>query len=169
MRTLIMKADTDLKSLGDTLLKSPSAASATLERIKALNPHVADFQRLAAGTVLILPDSADLKPGAGSAVGTQGFGDLTQVASSGLRALKARATNLFDTFASDHAAVKDSLKAAAAKRLVESDPLLVQRLKAADAQFKIDQKAAKEKKAQLDEMQKAAEAGFERLLKLLGQ
>ena len=169
MRTFIAKTDTSLNKLGATLLESPSATSATLERIKALNPQVADFQRIAAGTVLILPDATDLKPGAGSAVGAEGFSDLTLAASSGLRALALRAAKRFDTLVSDHAAVKDSLKSAAAKRLVESDPALVQRLKAADAQFKIDQKAAKESKAKFDELQKAAEEEFKRLLKLLGQ
>jgi len=169
MRILNLKTPTDLNTLGNTLLKDPSATSATLERIKALNPHVADFQRLAAGTVLILPDAADLKPDVGSALGAEGFGDLALKASSGIRALATRAANRLDTLVADHAAVKDSLKAAAAKRLVESDPLLVQRLKAVDAQFKIDQKAAKEKKAQFDEIQKAAEEAFKRLLKLLGQ
>lgn len=169
MRIFITKTDTDLKSLSATLLKSSSAASGTLDRVKALNPQVEDFQRLAAGTVLILPDAPDLKVSAGSPVGSGDLAGLASEVGAGLRAVGARTANRFETLASDHSAVKDAIKSAAAKRLVESDPTLAKRLKAVDAQFKVDQKAAAETKAQFDEVQKLALAEFEHLQKLLGQ
>ena len=62
-----------------------------------------------------------------------------------------------------------ALKSAAAKRLVESDPLLQKQLAAAEARFKADQKRAAETQEQLDEVQKFALAEFEKLQKMLGQ
>jgi len=169
MRIFIAKTNTNLKSLGETLLKGSSAASGTLDRVMALNPQVEDFQHLAAGTVLILPDAPDLKVSAGSPVGSGDLADLASEVGVGLRAVGTRTANRFETLAEDHAAVKDVLKTAAAKRVIESDPSLANRLKAVDARFKVDQKAAAETKAQFDEVQKLALAEFERLQKLLGQ
>ena len=66
MRIFITKTDTDLAALSATLLRKPADAGTALDRVRALNPHVEDFQRLAAGTVLILPDTPDIKAGAGA-------------------------------------------------------------------------------------------------------
>jgi hypothetical protein len=169
MRIFITKADTDLQSLGASLVRKPTAASATLERVVALNPQLANSDKLPAGTVLLLPDSPELKAGIGTTVGSDNFADLVSDVTKGIKAAAGRAASRFETIAEDHSAVKDVLKTAAAKKLVEGDPLLKQKLGAAEARFKIEQKRAAETKTAFEESQKHAVAEFEKLAKLLGQ
>jgi hypothetical protein len=169
MRIFITKTDTDLQALGASLSRKPSAAAATLERVVALNPQLANADRLVAGTVLLLPDSAELKAGVGTAIGSDNFADLVSDVTKGMKAASGRVTSRFETVAADHAAVKDALKTAAAKKLVEGDPLLKQKLATAEAKFKVEQKRATEAKSAFEETQKHALAEFEKLAKLLGQ
>lgn len=169
MRIFITKTDTDLQALSATLVRKPSAAGATLERVVALNPQLANTDKLAAGTVLLLPDSAELKAGVGTTIGSDNFADLVSDVTKGMRAVSGRVTSRFETIAADHTAVKDALKTAAAKKLVEGDPLLKQKLAAAEAKFKVEQKRAAETKTAFEETQKHAVAEFEKLAKLLGQ
>ena len=58
LRTFTVKNDTTLQALGTTMLDarfSGAQADAAMEQVKALNTHV-DPQRIAAGTVLFVPD-----------------------------------------------------------------------------------------------------------------
>ncbi|MET0210863.1 MAG: hypothetical protein ABW220_17600 [Burkholderiaceae bacterium] len=169
MRIFITKTETDLQALSATLSRKASGADATFERVAALNPQLANAKKLAAGTVVLLPDSAELKAGVGTAVGMDNLSDLVGEVTKGVKAASGRATSRFESIAADHSAVKDVLKTAAAKKLVESDPLLKQKLAAAETRFKADQKKATETKARFEETQKFAVAEFEKLAKLLGQ
>jgi hypothetical protein len=169
MRIFITKTDTDLQALSATLLRKPADAGVALERVRALNPQVEDFQKLAAGTVLILPDSPEIKATAGTALGTGNFSDLADDLGSGMKAVNSRFASRLDDLKSDRAGVTAVLKTAAVKRLVESDPALAKQLDAADAQFKREQKRIAETETQLAEVQKAALAEFARLQALLGQ
>jgi len=168
MRILITEKAMDLPALAASLTRNARTAEAALERVKALNPQIADAQGLAAGTVLILPDAAELKPGAGEPAGAESLADLGALMRAGLRDLDARASRLDERLAADHAAVRDALKSATAKRLVEGDPLLQKQLAAAEAQFKADQKRAAEMRAQMAEAAKLAEAEFAKRQNLLG-
>lgn len=168
MRIFITKTDTDLEALSASLLRRPREASAALDRVMALNPQIEDFQRLRAGTMLILPEEADLEAGVGTAVGSEGLDDMVAELSRGMHAVMIRADSRCEEMKSDHAAVAAAMKSTAAKRLVASDPGLKQQLRAAEAQFKIDQKHAAEAQAQLADVQKMALAEFARLQKMLG-
>jgi hypothetical protein len=149
------------------VLLKPGAASATPDLIKALNAHI-DFDReLPANAVLVIPDAADLKAGAGSPVGGDELHDFIASAEAALKAIGAGAAAAFKQADADHAAVAAALKPAAAKRLVESDPELKKRLDAADAQYKADQKRAKDTQSQITAMLKQAPAELERLRKML--
>jgi hypothetical protein len=163
----ITKTETGLAELGATLLRAPGDASVTLDRLRALNPQVEDFQRLPAGTVLILPDSPEIKAGAGTLLGADHLSELANDLGSGLKAAVSRSASRVDDLKADRAGVMAALKIAAVKRLVESDPALAKQLHAAETQFKGDQKLAAERQAQLKEVQELAEAEFARLQKLL--
>jgi hypothetical protein len=169
MRIFITKTDTDLTALGTTLLRKPADAGAALENVRALNPHVEDFQDLPAGTVLLLPDTPSIKASAGTTVGTDNVDDLAADVGSGMKAIESRVTSREDDLQADHGAVRAALKTAAVKRLVDGDPALAKQLEAAEAEYKRQQKRVEEAKAELAEVQAAARAEFARLQKLLGQ
>jgi hypothetical protein len=167
MRIFITDKATDLATLVASLVRNTRATGATLERVKALNPQIADTQKLGANTVLILPESAELKPGAGEPAGGESLAALRARLHTGLRDVDSRTTRRSEALAAEHAAVRDALKAAAARHLVESDPQLKKQLAAAEARFKADQKRTAETQEQLDEVQKFALAEFEKLQKML--
>jgi len=169
MRIFITKTDTDLAALSATLLRKPADAGAALERVRALNPHVEDFQNLAAGTVLILPDTGDIKAGAGTTLGADTVSDLASDLGSGLKAVSSRFTSRVEDVKEDRAAVVATVKLAAVKRLIDTDPALAKQLESSDAEYKREQKRVAEAEAQLAEVQKVAVAEFARLQKLIGQ
>jgi hypothetical protein len=149
------------------VLRDPAAASATPEAIKTLNAHI-DFDReLPANTVVLIPDAPDLQAGTGSPVGGRELADFMETAEAALKTIGANATSAVRQVDADHAAVAAAIKPAAAKRLVESDQGVKQRLSEADAQFKADQKRAKDSQAQIAAMLKQAPAEFDRLRKML--
>jgi hypothetical protein len=149
------------------VLRDPAAASATPDLIKTLNAHI-DFDReLPANAVLVLPDAVDVKAGTASPVGAHELHDFIASAEAALRAIGAGAAAAFKQADADHAAIAAALKPAAAKRLLESDPEVRQRLDAADAQYKTDQKRAKDAQSRIAAMLKQAPAELARLRKML--
>jgi hypothetical protein len=167
MQIYIADKDTDLETLATSLARTPRAAAATLARVKALNPHLADAARVPKGGVLVLPEGPDIKPGAGTTVSHLPLDELAGGFSSGTRAQASRAAQRLESLTADRGAVRDALKAAAAKRLVDNDPLLQKQLSAADAQFKAEQKRATDSRAEIAKQAKAAQAELERMQKLV--
>jgi hypothetical protein len=167
MRIFITRTDTDLQRLGVSVLRRPAAGREALERIMALNPQIDDFQKLTAGTVLILPDGPEFKPHAGTALGGDGFGAIAGDLGSGMEALGSRADDRLAALRADRAGVVAALKSAASRRLVDGDPALKVQLEAAEASFSADQKAAAEAEERLAEVRKFALAEFEKLQKML--
>jgi hypothetical protein len=168
MRTAIIDQPTTLLAFTKSIVRAARSVEATLERLKTLNPHLADTQKLAAGTVLVIPDSPDVKPGVGEPVGVQTH-SLTDFAAglrTGLRDLAARHKQFAGERAAENAALRDALKAAPAKRLVESDPILKERLAAAETAFKVEQKRIAEVEAQLADTAKQVEAELAKMQKL---
>lgn len=148
MRMFVIKEETDLAGLSAKLLRArlpETSADAAIDRLKALNPHV-DFTRLAAGTVLLVPDTPELKKGASTSLGGETFEAFVKEVDTGLRSSSARVKQGFERLSVDRTSVSDVLKTAAVKRLVESDPALKKQLESADAQFKEDER--KERAAQ---------------------
>jgi len=168
LRIVIIERVTDLANLVASLSRSGRASGATLERVKALNPQLSDTTKLGVGTVVFLPDTAELKAGAGEPAGAESLEMLGPRLRTGWRDLEDRNARGFDVLAADHAAVRGALKAVAAKRLVESDPQLVKQLAAAEKHFETEQKRVAEMRKQHEEAAKTVEAEFARLQKLLG-
>lgn len=106
--------------------------TATLERIKALNPHV-DFKRLKAGTVLILPDDPDIKT---SGKGVESFGaralnELGSAMAVGFDEAAGRVRKAAADANSDRGAIAESLKSKLVRREIESDAALRKQLDSA--------------------------------------
>jgi hypothetical protein len=165
MRIHISKGEQTLQKLSEAVSRRPAAAGATLERIAALNPHLANLDKLAPGTVVLLPDSPELKAGAGTALGTDNLIDLVSDVTKGVKAAGTRASSKFESIAADHAAVAKALKTEAVKKIVDGDPLLKQKLAAAEATFKAEQKREKEARAAFEDIQSFAVEAFEKLSK----
>ena len=160
-------AKTTPQMLWRELLRDPTAASATPDLIKAVNPHLNLTRDVPANSVLLIPEAADLKAGAATPVGAEELDALGADIDAGLRAVGARVSAGVKQLEVDHAAIASALKTAVAKRLVESDPQVKKQLEAADAVFKADQKRAKETQVQLADLQKLAAAEFAGLRKLI--
>jgi hypothetical protein len=149
------------------LLTQPGAASATPDLIKALNSHVNLDQPIPPNTVLLIPDAADVKAGAGTGVGSDALDDFLADAEAAVKAMAASASAGFKQVEANHAAIGAAVRPAAVKRIIDSDPQVKKLLESADAQFKADQKLARDTQSQLADMQKRALNEFARLRKML--
>jgi len=168
MRIFITEKETDLETLASSLARTPRAAAAVRARVLALNPHLADATRIPKGGVLMLPDGPEFKAGVGNSVSAVGADVIADRFSAGARASLTRAAARLESLNAERAEVRDALKSAAARRLVESDPQLQMRLAASDVDFKAEQKRTAEVTAQLKETAKLAEAELAKLQKLIG-
>lgn len=165
MRIFITDKETDLEALATSLARTPRASAATLARVKALNPQLADATRVPKGGVVVLPEGPDIKPDAGTTVSHVPIDELAGNFTSGTRAQASRAAQRLESLTAERSAVRDALKTVAAKRLIDNDPLLQKQLAAADAQFKAEQKRATESRAELARRIKAAQEEMERMMK----
>jgi hypothetical protein len=168
MRIFVTRAGspTDPDTLWRELLKGPDTR-ATAEAVKAFNTHVRFDRELAPGTVLLIPDAADLKEGAGTPAT---LGDINQVAAdvaAGLKAMAGRTHAGLALLQANHAAVATALKSASSKRLIDSDPELKKQLESVEARVKTDVARATESASQLAELQKLAAEELSKLRKLL--
>jgi hypothetical protein len=168
MRVFVIKEETDLAGLSAKLVRAGidgSGASAATDRLKALNPHV-DFTRLTPGTVLLVPDSAELKQGASTSLGSATFEAFVKEMNAGLSNSSAQIKQGLERFSADRNAVTAVLKTAAVKRLIKSDPVLSKQLEAVDAQFKDGEKKMLAAQKLMETTQKQAHeelAGLARL------
>jgi hypothetical protein len=161
MRLIVIEQASDLQALSARLLRNPAGGQAdsqelrqaTLEQIKLLNPH-ADFQRLQAGTVLLLPEAPELKDADSQSMAGNSFEDFATRTREGLEAVAQRMKSSAEALAADRAGVTAAIKSAAIKRLIESDPLLKKQLDEAGNEFSDAQKQAQEASRQLEIFQK---------------
>jgi hypothetical protein len=166
MPFLILDKETDLEALASSLARTPRAAAAVRERLVALNPQLADAKRIPKGGVLILPAGNDIKAGAGTKISGANLAEFAETFGAGTRAAASRAAERLESLTAERTAVRDALKPAAAKRLVESDPQLQKQLAAAEAQFKAEQKRAGDSRAKLAAAIKAAQAELARVQRI---
>lgn len=166
MRMIVIKQATDRQALGNQLLVSAAGNEGALERIELLNPHV-DFGRIAAGTVLFVPDLPGLKAGASASVGGQAFDAFRDQVGASLDAVAAQVRKGYATLASERNDVMTVLKGAVVRRLLESDPDLRPQLDAAAQVFKQDQQNAKDAEVMLKTLQQGALTELDVLAKLL--
>ena len=175
MRLIVLKQATDIQALSSKLFQKSgkgksigdaAAANATLGRIKALNPHI-DFQRLEAGTVLLLPEAPGLKGSDSQSISGDGFAEFAAHTLEGFKTVAERVSAGGERLAEDRHAVNDVLKAGAVKRQLETDPRLKQQLEEAVEEFTAQQKQAQDATKTVDAMQKLLTKELEVIGKLL--
>ena len=172
MRLIVIEQESDLKALSARLLKKPAGrkagaheiSQATLDQVKMLNPHV-DFQRLEAGTVLLLPDSPELNDKESQPLAGDSFEDFVAHTSEGFKAVAQRMTISAKALDADRAAVNATLKIV--KRQIDSDPLLQNQVEEANREFTDAQMQAKDAASQVETMQKEMDAELKALRKML--
>src|SRR5262245_53560089 len=130
LRTFVVKGDTNLKSLGSTLLDARfggAQADAALDRLKALNPH-ANPERIPAGTVLFVPDSPGFKASAATSTQAAPLDDFRALLSSALTdaASNMKAGNA--QRAAERADVSAVVKSAVFKRIAGDDKDIAQQV-----------------------------------------
>jgi hypothetical protein len=170
MRMLVIKQDADLESLSSHLLSvrlGSSQAKSALESLRALNPH-ADFTKLSAGTVLLVPDEPTFKASASDSVPGKALADFEQLVHDGLNSATERLKAGKAARAAERADVTAVFKTAAVKRLLESDAELKQQVADATKGFKEDQQAAEQAEHALTVASKAASAALAAVRKVLG-
>lgn len=170
MRLFVVKQASDLQSLSSQLLDGGSkpapksaARTAALERVKLLNPHV-DFRHIEAGTVLALPDSAEIKESQGRSIAGDAFARFADDATAGMNAIAQQVRDRMDVIASDHAELAAVLKTAVVKRAV----VLKSQLSDAERGYEDDQGKARSAKMQIEAMQEAIARELKTLADLVG-
>lgn len=149
------------------LIKPGAGGAATLERLKVLNPQV-DFDRLTEGTVLLLPDSADVAAGAGKAASGDAVENLSQDLKRAVSVSSAQIKQGLDRVATDQRAIGASLKLAAVAAQVKADPALMKQLDAAAERSKADAKRGADNLKALEDANAQAQAELAALAKLFG-
>ena len=170
MRLFVIQQTSDMNALSAVLLKQPAGgqalSQATLEQIKKLNPH-ADMQKLQAGTVLLLPDTPELKDADSQSMAGKFFDDFSATTRQSLDAVAQRMRVGAEAQAADRAGVTAVIKTAAVKRLIDSDPQLKKQLDEAANEFADVQKQAQEAARQLETLQSGLDNEMQVLRKML--
>ena len=166
MRMIIIKQATDLQALSTRLLTAGAGKEGALLSLQRLNPHV-DFNRLDAGTVLLVPDQPGVKTGESTSIGGDAFDAFQEQVRASVDEAVARVRNGYAGLTAQHTEVAAVLKGAALKRALEADPDIKGELERAAQVFKRDQQQAKEAMAQLQALQAQASEELARLAKRL--
>jgi hypothetical protein len=143
-------------------------SDAALDALRAMNPHIADFDAIPAGTTLLVPQAPGFKISATSST----MGDL-------LDALRARLVESIDSATQDakrggeargaeREAVAAAMRVAAVKRAIDADAELKEQVAQALAQMDADRKSEEQSLEALGETAKAALAEVDALRKLFG-
>jgi hypothetical protein len=170
MRVILLKQASDFQDLTSRLLgRRPAGSSAvTLDHLKTLNPHV-DFNRIEPGTVLLLPDTPDIRADDKDSLSPadDAFDDVVRHVDNGFQDAAAQIAKAVDELSADRVAIGLAAKTAEFKRLLESDPLLKKQLDAAAEASNAELKKVKEAAKQLEVLRKAAGEGLAALRQLL--
>lgn len=155
MRIFVIKQDTNLKALSESLLKradKPDAAS--LERLRALNPHL-DEAKLVAGTVVLVPDTPEMNAGKADTIASSGLELLERELGTGLAATGARLREALAKRETRDREVTRIIKSAALARLASEDTELQQRFEDTSGQVAANARHAKQASADYDAMQES--------------
>ncbi len=167
MRMFMVEQGTTLESLGARLVGGTGAAKqATMQRVKELNPHV-DFQNIAAGTVLFVPDVQGIRKDESASIAGQPFDAFRDLVEAQIEAISAQVARGHEARSVERSEVQAVLKTAAVRRLLESNPELKPQLDATAKIFKQDQQDAKTSEAEIKALQQGAMAELGTLAKLL--
>ena len=170
VRTFTVESDTDPKALRAAVLDGrigEDRAATALAQIAELNPHIGESTRIAAGTVLFLPDAPAIKDSAGGSVSTPPWEDFKRQFGGAVERTVRSAEARVEARSAQRTELKTLLGRAEVKRALGADKELTQQAKETarviDAQEKEDREAA----ARLAATAEAAKAMLDRLTGLI--
>lgn len=146
-KALIAQLSTDAAA-GDE--EAPAVRLASLQR---LNPHIADLDRIPAGTVLLVPDTPNVRAATSSIAG-QAFSEFAEQARQAGASTAQRVNASYSALAEQQKEVAAALKSAAVRKQVDADADLQKLVTDSDAVFKADQQSAKAAQQTLESLQK---------------
>lgn len=168
MRVIHLQQATDLQALTKRLIGNQPGSAITIEQLKALNPHV-DFNQLAAGTVLLVPDT----PGSQfddkdiHAIGEDAFEDLARHLEEGFKLISTRIARAADALTADRAAMTSAAKSKPVKALLDQDPQFKEQLQETDKTLNTDLEQARQAAEQVQTMWKDTSKELAALRQLL--
>ena len=170
LRTLVVSKPTTLKALSASLAAdsggaSAETAAANLSALGRLNPHVADLDRVPAGTVVFVPAGSKSR-GDGESIVEQSFGQFSEHVRQAVEASAKRVDAGHAALAEQQKEVVAALRSAAVKRQIDADADLQQQVKDAEAVFKADQQAARTAEQAFETLPKDVAAELAALAKL---
>lgn len=165
MHMILVDQDLDLASLAGRLAATPQARAALLTGLQQLN-HLG-AQRIAAGTVLLVPDSPGLAPGAASPVDGQGLAAFQAQVAAGFAAALLAARQDQEALAAEAKLVAKALAGRSLRPLLAADPGLKDSAAAAAGVFAADLRLAEDAEVVLRHMQTEAAEQLDALAKLL--
>lgn len=152
MRFFVVKQDTNLKSLSQKLVKADQEnATASIERLKTLNPHI-DATRIATGTVLLVPDTADFNSDESDSVGGS-FEDFSRDVTAALHTVSGRVQKGLAQQDERGKELGKVLKSAALKKLTADDSELRKRVEETGNRIAAEAKEAKQVTSRLADME----------------
>ena len=157
-RTFVISKSTTLKALTaqlstDAAAGDDDASAVNLASLQRLNPHISDLARIPAGTVVLVPDTPNVRA-ATSSVGGQGFKEFAEQARQAGASTTQRVSASYGALVEQQKEVATALKSAAIKKQVDADADLQKLVADSDAVFKADQQNAKTAQQTLETMQK---------------
>ena len=155
MRMIVIKQGTNLQALSTRLLAGGAGKEGALQSLQRLNPHVEDFAKIEAGTVLLVPDLPATRDGESTSISGEAFAVFREQVSEAVDAAVARVRSGYEALAAQRKDVTALLKTAAVKRMLEAEPDLRKQLDATTELFKQDQQRAKEAEKTLETLQEA--------------
>jgi hypothetical protein len=170
MRMLVIAEDSDLPALARKLLDarfSTGQADAALESLQALNPHV-DLKRLAAGTVLLVPEGSVFKDSASTPVAAGAVDGLRELVRSSLAAAAGKLEAGNTSRAAERAEVAAVLDTQSFKAMAANDPQLGFQLDATIKAFREEEQRAEDLQIALGAAMNGALAELASFRKLLG-
>lgn len=168
MRIFVIKQDTDLKGIGEALLKKNDApARASLDRILTLNPHL-DENRVAAGTVVLLPDTPEFAAGSTDTVAASSFEGFQRDMATSFRAADVQLREGLARRDEQDKEVAKAIKSAAITRLAADDAELRGHLEGVGKQADARAKQSKQAAGELAALEKALAAEMKKLGGLAG-
>ena len=167
MRMIVIDQATDLQALTTRLLGAKAGAGASLDTLKQLNPHV-DFERLGAGTVLLVPDLPGLRDGQTGSIGGQAFDTFSQQVLADFDAAATRVQAGHAARLTDQKELTALFKGTALKRAFEADRELKAQADAAAQVLKQDGADAKAADEALKALKQGLDTELAALAKLLG-
>jgi hypothetical protein len=167
MRILVTNAQHANTQLLKQNLLAADVSGSTFAKLQRLNPQI-DFDRIAPGTVLLLPDDPAVAADAGFAANADAFeslaADLTRALDVSSGQIKARLAQN----SADQKALAAALKVRTVAAQIAADPDLSAQVKAsADRSADVAKKGAADQKA-LSDAQRALAADLAALGRLLG-